>query len=87
MLAFVTLHLDWQTEDPDLSIGYHLTRSAVVLAAGLLAGYAGTTIKSHFRRALAAASARDEVTNLFGQHVSPQVVSGSSQSARPSSAK
>ena len=32
------------------------------------------TIKSHFERALAAASARDRVTNLFGQHVSPQVV-------------
>src|SRR3984957_17541129 len=74
VLALVTLHLDWQTEDPDLSIGYHLTRSAVLLAAGLLAGYAGATIKSHFRRALAAASARDEVTNLFGQHVSPRVV-------------
>jgi adenylate cyclase len=73
VLALVTLHLDWQTEDPDLSIGYHLTRSAVLLAAGLLAGYAGATIKSHFRRALAAASARDEVTNLFGQHVSPRV--------------
>ena len=74
VLAFVTLHLDWQTEDPDLSIGYHVTRSAVLLAAGLLAGYAGATIKSHFRRALAAASARDEVTNMFGQHVSPRVV-------------
>jgi adenylate cyclase len=74
VLAFVTLHLGWQAEDPDLSIGYHLTRSAVLLAAGLLAGYAGATIKSHFRRALAATSARDEVTNLFGQHVSPRVV-------------
>ena len=74
VLAFVMLHLDWQTEDPDLSIGYHVTRSAVLLAAGLLAGYAGATIKSHFRRALAAASARDRVTNLFGQHVSPRVV-------------
>jgi adenylate cyclase len=74
VLAFVMLHLGWQTEDPDVSIGYHLTRSAVLLAAGLLAGYAGATIKSHFRRALAAASARDEVTNLFGQHVSPRVV-------------
>jgi len=73
-LAFATLHLSWRTDDPDLSIGYHLTRSAVVLAAGLLAGYAGATIKSHFRRAVAAASARDEVTNLFGQHVSPPVV-------------
>jgi adenylate cyclase len=73
-LAMVILHLEWRSEDPDFSIGYHLTRSAVLLAAGLLAGYVGTTIKSHFRRALAAASARDEVTNLFGQHVSPQVV-------------
>ena len=73
-LASFTLHLGWRTEDPNFSIGYHLTRSTVLLAAGLLAGYAGATIKSHFRRALAAASARDEVTNLFGQHVSPQVV-------------
>jgi len=74
VLAMVILHLKWRSDDPDFSIGYHLTRSAVLLAAGLLAGYVGATIKSHFGRALAAASARDEVTNLFGQHVSPQVV-------------
>ena len=74
VLASVTLHLTWQTDDTNFNIGYHLTRSAVLLAAGLLAGAVGATIKSHFRRALAAASARDEVTNLFGQHVSPQVV-------------
>ncbi len=73
-LASIILHLGWRTEDLNFSIGYHLTRSAVLLAAGLLAGYVGATIKSHFRRALAAASARDEVTNLFGQHVSPRVV-------------
>ena len=42
--------------------------------AGLLAGAVGATIKRHFERALAAASARDRVTNLFGQHVSPRVV-------------
>jgi adenylate cyclase len=73
-LAFFILHLGWQADEPRLSIGYHATRSAVLLAAGLLAGYVGATIKNHFRRALAAASARDEVTNLFGQHVSPRVV-------------
>jgi adenylate cyclase len=73
-LAFVTLHLSGRAEDLNFSIGYHLTRSAVLLAAGLLAGYVGATIKSHFQRALAAASARDELTNLFGQHVSPRVV-------------
>ncbi len=74
VLASVILHLGWRTEDPNFNIGYHLTRSAVLLAAGLLAGYVGATIKSHFQRAIAAASARDELTNLFGQHVSPRVV-------------
>jgi hypothetical protein len=69
VLAMIILHLEWRSDDPDFSIGYHLTRSAVLLVAGLLAGYVGATIKSHFHRALAAASARDEVTNLFGQHV------------------
>jgi adenylate cyclase len=73
-LAFVTLHPVWRTDDPNFSIAYHLTRSAVLLVAGLLAGSVGVTIKSHFERALAAASARDRVTNLFGQHVSPLVV-------------
>jgi adenylate cyclase len=73
-LASFILHLGWRTEDPNFSIGYHLTRSAVLLAAGVMAGYVGTTVKAHFRRALAAASARDELTNLFGQHVSPRVV-------------
>jgi adenylate cyclase len=46
----------------------------VLLVGGLLAGSVGLTIKRHFERALTAASARDRVTNLFGQHVSPQVV-------------
>ena len=73
-LASVTLHPVWRTDDPNFSIAYHLTRSAVLLVAGLLAGSVGVTIKSHFERALAAASARDRVTNLFGQHVSPRVV-------------
>ena len=48
-LAFFTLHLGWRTEDPDLNIGYHLTRSAVLLAAGVLAGVVGATTKSHFQ--------------------------------------
>jgi adenylate cyclase len=73
-LAFVTLRLGWRTDDPNLSIAFHLARSCVLLAAGVLAGAVGATIKSHFERALTAASARDQVTNLFGQHVSPRVV-------------
>jgi adenylate cyclase len=73
-LASVTLHPVWRTDDPNFSIGYHLSRSAVLFAAGLLAGSVAVTIKSHFERALAAASARDRVTYLFGQHVSSRVV-------------
>jgi adenylate cyclase len=73
-LAAVTLHPLWRTDDLNFSMVYHLSRSAVLFVAGLLAGAVGATIKSHFERALAAASARDRVTNLFGQHVSPRVV-------------
>jgi adenylate cyclase len=73
-LAAFELGLAWQADDINHSILYHLTRSAVLLVAGLFAGSVAVTIKSHFARALAAASARDRVTNLFGQHVSPQVV-------------
>ena len=73
-LAAVTLHPVWRTDDLNFSMVYHLTRSAILLVAGLLAGAVGATIKSHFERAIAAASARDRVTNLFGQHVSPRVV-------------
>jgi adenylate cyclase len=73
-LASVTLHLVWRPDDPTFSIAYHLGPSAVLLIAGVLAGSVGVTIKGHFERALAAASARDRVTNLFGQHVSPRVV-------------
>jgi len=54
-LASVTLHPVWRTDDPNFSIAYHLTRSGVLLVAGLLASSVGVTIKSHFERALAAA--------------------------------
>jgi adenylate cyclase len=73
-LAYILLPLAWRTEELNHTIAYYLARSAVLLAAGLLAGSVGLTIKDHFARALAAVSARDRVTNLFGQHVSPQVV-------------
>jgi adenylate cyclase len=73
-LATIELHPALHAADINHSILHHLTRSAVLLAAGLFAGSVAVTIKGHFERALAAATARDRVTNLFGQHVSPQVV-------------
>jgi adenylate cyclase len=73
-LAYATLHGGWLGEDFGVNLTFYLSRSAVLLAAGLIAGAVGVTIRRYFERAIAAASARDRVTNLFGQHVSPQVV-------------
>jgi adenylate cyclase len=60
--------------DPQPEIYYHLTRSLVLLACGILAGTVGRQLRRGFAASIRAATARDRVTNLFGQHVSPQVV-------------
>jgi adenylate cyclase len=44
------------------------------LLAGILAGSVGVRLRHQFEASIAAATARDRVTNLFGQHVSPEVV-------------
>lgn len=61
---------------PDASpeLGYHLIRSLIMLVCGVLAGAVGLQLRRQFERSIAAATARDRVTNMFGQHVSPQVV-------------
>ena len=55
-------------------VGYHVARSLMLFAGGVVAGAVGLQLRRQFVAAIAAASARDTVTNLFGQHVSPQVV-------------
>jgi adenylate cyclase len=55
-------------------IYYHLARSLVLLTCGVLAGAVGVQLRRGFAASIRAATARDRVTNLFGQHVSPQVV-------------
>jgi adenylate cyclase len=40
----------------------------------VLAGAVGVQLRRQFEASIQAATARDRVTNLFGQHVSPQVV-------------
>jgi adenylate cyclase len=44
------------------------------LLAGILAGAVGVQLRHQFEASIAAVTARDRVTNLFGQHVSPEVV-------------
>jgi adenylate cyclase len=74
VVAWLYLPLFWSVEDPALTIAYHLARSGVLLVGGILAGFVGMRLRRQFENALGAVVARDRVTNLFGQHVSPQVV-------------
>ncbi|SDR40286.1 adenylate cyclase [Rhizobiales bacterium GAS191] len=60
--------------DPRLALAGHLSRSLVLFAGGVIAGWVGTRLRRQFEATLEATSAHDRVTNLFGQHVSPQVV-------------
>jgi adenylate cyclase len=54
--------------------GYNIIRSIVLVIGGVLAGAVGLQLRRQFEASIAASNARDRVTNLFGQHVSPQVV-------------
>jgi adenylate cyclase len=60
--------------DPAPEFWYHAPRSLVVLVCGILAGTVGHQLRRQFAASIQAATARDRVTSLFGQHVSPQVV-------------
>jgi adenylate cyclase len=60
--------------DPPPDIYYHAVRSVIVLICGMLAGAVGLQLRRQFEASILAATARDRITNLFGQHVSPQVV-------------
>lgn len=53
---------------------YHLSRSAMLLMAGIVAGLVAVRLRRQFENSAAAAATRDRVTSLFGQHVSPAVV-------------
>jgi adenylate cyclase len=60
--------------DPEPDIWYHAARSLIILICGMLAGAVGVQLRRQFAASIQAATARDRVTDLFGQHVSPQVV-------------
>jgi adenylate cyclase len=60
--------------EPAAEFAYHLFRSVMLLIGGILAGAVGVQLRHQFESSIAAATARDRVTNLFGQHVSPEVV-------------
>lgn len=73
-LAFALLPIDAASPEPVLVPIYHLSKSAVMLIAGVVAGLVAVRLRGKFRFAFAEATSRERVTNLFGQHVSPAVV-------------
>ena len=60
--------------DPAPDLYYHSVRSVMILICGMLAGAVAVQLRRQFEASIMAATARDRITNLFGQHVSPQVV-------------
>ncbi|MBV8410079.1 MAG: adenylate/guanylate cyclase domain-containing protein [Alphaproteobacteria bacterium] len=73
-LVIWLLPIEMGGEEPQTSLVYHASRSAILLVGGVLAGVIAGTLRRQFDKAVAAGAARDRVTNLFGQHVSPKVV-------------
>jgi adenylate cyclase len=61
-------------EEQPSEFGYQLIRAIILLVSGILAGAVGVQLRHQFEASITAATARDRVTNLFGQHVSPEVV-------------
>ncbi|MBA2398499.1 MAG: adenylate/guanylate cyclase domain-containing protein [Bradyrhizobium sp.] len=60
--------------EPPPDLYYHAVRSIVILVCGALAGAVGVQLRRQFEASILAATARDRIMNIFGQHVSPQVV-------------
>jgi adenylate cyclase len=74
LLAMAMFYHPLPTVGPEPDITYHGARSLIILISGILAGAVGVQLHRQFAASIRAATARDRVTNLFGQHVSPQVV-------------
>jgi adenylate cyclase len=72
VLWFVPLEVF--ADRPEHSLLYNLSRSIVLLGCGAIAGIVAGSLRRQFDQSVAAAAARDRVTNMFGQHVSPAVV-------------
>jgi len=76
LLALSEFH-GWKPQgiaDAQLAHAFALSRSLVLVAGGVIAGWVGRRLRQQFEANIAARFAQEQVTNLFGQHVSPQVV-------------
>lgn len=73
MLVFVLLPLDPAAPADNMPL-FYIGRSIVLFGSGVVAGLVALSLRHQFENSIVAGAARDRVTNLFGQHVSPSVV-------------
>jgi adenylate cyclase len=74
LFAMAMLYRPLGDSGPAPEFWYNAPRSLVILVCGILAGTVSHQLRRQFAASIHAATARDRVTSLFGQHVSPQVV-------------
>ena len=72
-VAVLVMPLSTTPDDPLAAPLYHLVKAGIMLMAGVVAGLVALRLRGTFRRAVDEAAARERVTNLFGQHLSPSV--------------
>ena len=71
--AWWALPLERNAADLLLTPQYHVGKALVMIAAGIVAGLVAQRLRAHFIRLLEEMRAKERVTSVFGQHVSPAV--------------
>ncbi|MBV8534743.1 MAG: adenylate/guanylate cyclase domain-containing protein [Alphaproteobacteria bacterium] len=73
-LSATILPLSMSATRPLMSPYFHISKAMVMVLCGVVAGLVAVQLRRKFTRAVEETFARERVTNLFGQHVSPEVV-------------
>ncbi len=58
-----------------VSLPHHLGKAAILLVSGVAAGFVAQRLRQGFTRAIESVGERQRILGVFGQHVSPEVVS------------
>src|SRR6266481_3539666 len=69
LLCMATFYHPAGHSAPEATIHHHGSRSLVLLICGMLAGAVGMQLRRQFESSVKAATPRDHINNLFGQHV------------------
>jgi adenylate cyclase len=79
-VEYAGVALFWGAEDTSVaepgltSLPQYVAKAAILLVAGIAAGFVAARLRRSFRRAIESLDERAHVLQVFGQHVSPEVV-------------